>query len=112
MVLSVIAIIVIAFLMIKYRKKLDNLTMISLSLILSGGFSNMIDRTFYGEEIFNGTVVDFIDFCAFPQVWNYIFNIADSAVVVGTGMLIVATVISEIKLYKEEKAKKAQATEN
>lgn len=112
MVLSVVAIIAIAFLMIKYRKKLDNLTIISLSLILSGGFSNMIDRTFYGEEIFNGTVVDFIDFCAFPQIWSYIFNIADSAVVVGTGMLIVATIISEIKLYKEEKAKKAKATEN
>ena len=106
MILSTVAIIVIAVLMIKYRKKLDNLTMISLSMILSGGFSNMIDRTFYGKTIFNGEVIDFIDFCAFPKIWNYIFNIADSAVVVGTGLLIIAMIISEVKIYKAEKTKK------
>lgn len=109
MIFSTVAIIVIAVLMIKYRKKLDGLSMISLSLILSGGFSNMIDRTFYGEEIFNGTVIDFIDFCAFPKIWNYIFNVADSAVVVGTGLLIIAMIISEVKIYKAEKAAKAAA---
>ena len=108
MILSVIAIIVIAVLMIKYRKKLDNLTMISLSMILSGGFSNMIDRTFYGESIFNGEVIDFIDFCAFPKIWNYIYNVADSAVVVGTGLLIVAMIINEVKIYKAEKMKKSE----
>jgi len=108
MILSTIAIIVIAVLMIKYRKKLDKLTMISLSLILSGGFSNMIDRTFYGETIFNGTVIDFIDFCAFPKIWNYVFNVADSAVVIGTGLLIIAMVIGEVKIYKAEKAKKEE----
>ena len=108
MILSVVAIIVISVLMIKYRKKLDNLSMISLSLILSGGFSNMIDRTFYGETIFNGTVIDFIDFCAFPKIWNYIFNIADSAVVIGTGLLVIAMIVNEVKIYKAEKAKKAE----
>ena len=108
MILSVVAIIVISVLMIKYRKKLDNLSMVSLSLILSGGFSNMIDRTFYGETIFNGTVIDFIDFCAFPKIWNYIFNIADSAVVIGTGLLVIAMIVNEVKIYKAEKAKKAE----
>ena len=108
MILSVVAIIVIAVLMIKYRKKLDNLSMVSLSLILSGGFSNMIDRTFYGETIFNGTVIDFIDFCAFPKIWNYIFNVADSAVVIGTELLVIAMIVNEVKVYKAEKAKKAE----
>lgn len=112
MVLSTIAIIVIAVLMIKYRKKLDKLTMVSLSLIISGGFSNMIDRTFYGETIFNGTVIDFIDVRLFPKIWNYIFNIADSAVVVGTGLLIIAMIINEVKLYKAEKAQKAEKALN
>ena len=111
MILSVVAIVVIGILMIKYRSRLDRVTMISLSLILSGGFSNMIDRTFYGEQIFNGTVIDFIDFCAFPQIWSYIFNIADSAVVVGTGMLMVQMIVSEIRLYRKEKAEKAKAAD-
>ncbi len=104
MIMSVIAIVVIAFLMIKYRNKLDGLTMISLSLVLSGGFSNMIDRTFYGDKIFNGTVIDFVDFCAFPKIWHYIFNVADSAVVIGTGLLLVAMIIGEVKNYKAAKA--------
>ena len=106
MILSVIAIVVISYLMIKHRKKMDNLSMISLSLILSGGFSNMIDRTFYGDTIFNGTVIDFIDFRAFPKIWSYIFNVADAAVVIGTGLLIIALIVSEVKIYKAEKAKK------
>lgn len=56
------------------------LFIVSASMILGGGIGNMIDRIFVGH------VVDFIKvtFIDFP-----VFNIADSAVVVGTILLAI-----------------------
>ncbi len=77
----------------------------ALCLILSGGIGNMIDR------IFNeGRVIDFLRtlFIEFP-----IFNIADCAVVIGAGLLILYFVIDIIKDAKAEKSKKVkEAAEN
>jgi len=53
------------------------------SLALGGGIGNMIDRIAYG------TVVDFIDFCAFPEIWCWTFNGADSFVCVGAAILVI-----------------------
>ncbi len=55
---------------------------LSLGMLLGGGIGNMIDRTFLGF------VVDFLDFCAFPELWKWIFNFADVFVCVGTGLLV------------------------
>ncbi len=82
---SIIAIVIVA--VILYRVKKDSRFLrVSLSLILGGGIGNMIDRTFYGEKLFEGAVIDFIEaaFIDFP-----VFNIADSAVVIGAIMLFV-----------------------
>ena len=67
-------------------------------LILSGGVGNMIDRIFNG-----GKVVDFLRtlFIDFP-----IFNVADCAVVIGAGLLILYFVIDIIGEAKKEKVKK------
>ena len=70
----------------------------STSLILAGGIGNMIDRIAYGY------VVDFIDFCAFPNLWQWIFNGADSFVCVGAGMLLLWYILEEVKNYKKAKA--------
>lgn len=54
----------------------------SLSLVLSGGIGNMIDRIFR-----NGNVIDFLQFDfykSFP-----IFNIADCAIVIGAVLLFI-----------------------
>ena len=56
---------------------------IGTSMAIGGGIGNMIDRIAYG------TVVDFIDFCAFPELWMWIFNGADSFVCVGAALLII-----------------------
>ena len=78
---------------------------VSTSMILGGGIGNMIDRIFYGE------VVDFLDFCAFPDIWSWIFNLADSFVCVGVGLLMLYYILSEVKHYKAEKAKKNEGAE-
>lgn len=71
---------------------------VSLSLILSGGIGNMIDR------IFLGYVVDFID-CRFINF--AVFNGADSFVCVGAGILMLALIRDLIKELKKEKEKAA-----
>lgn len=79
---------------------------VSMSMIISGGIGNMIDRLgfgFYVNENGMGEVVDFIDFCG---IWNAIFNGADSFVCVGAGLLILALVLDIIKEYKSERSKR------
>ena len=82
---------------------------VSLSMVVSGGIGNMIDRLgmgFYVNANGIGEVVDFIDFCG---IWNAIFNGADSFVCVGAGLLILALVIDLVKEMKEERAMKAES---
>lgn len=83
-----------------YLDKNKNLLMtVSISMIVSGGIGNMIDRLALGY------VVDFIDF----RLINFaVFNGADSFVCVGAGMLILALVLDIIKESKEQKAKKSK----
>lgn len=55
---------------------------IGLALVLGGAMGNIHDRHAYGD------VVDFLDF--FIGTWHwYTFNIADSAICVGTGLLLI-----------------------
>lgn len=83
MVFSTVAIAVIAVILAKSRKS-HLLFRTALSLVLGGGIGNMIDRTFYGEKLFSGAVVDFLEaaFIDFP-----VFNIADSAVCIGVALM-------------------------
>lgn len=67
---------------------------IALSMIISGGIGNMIDRSVLGY------VVDFIDFCLIDFA---VFNGADSFVCVGCGILILAILIMPPEKKKEEK---------
>ena len=102
MIISPIALIAIAVYLFKFSK--DKLTMkLGLAFIFAGGFSNMIDRTFYGDKLFHGEVIDMFDFYG---IWNAIFNVADSFVCIGA-TLVVCTLLYEI--YKEQKNKKKAA---
>jgi len=53
----------------------------SLGLVLGGALGNLTDRALRDED-FRGRVVDFIDFHVWP-----VFNLADSAIVVGAVVL-------------------------
>ena len=78
-----------------------------LALIIGGGIGNMIDRVVYGY------VVDFLDFCAFPTLWKWVFNVADACVCVGAGMVMLYLVLEIIKEAKNQKTEKNNAeTEN
>lgn len=100
MALSVVAIAVIFIFMYLTRSRSTVLSL-SLSLIAAGGIGNMIDRVRFGY------VVDFIDV---ELVWSYVFNIADCAVCVGCGLLIVWLIVSEIRDSKRAGQTPSQGT--
>ena len=102
MVLSTVAIIGILVFMF-WKKPQDKLLLSSLILITGGGIGNMIDRVALGY------VIDFIDFCAFPKIWMWVFNIADSCVCIGAGLLALWMILDMVRESKAEKAKKAEA---
>lgn len=54
---------------------------VGLALVLGGAVSNLLDRIRYGR------VVDFLDFYYGSYHW-FTFNLADSAIVVGAGFLV------------------------
>jgi signal peptidase II len=58
---------------------------VALGLILGGALGNLTDRAANGPGL-SGHVTDFIDF----QVWP-VFNLADSAIVIGAIVLAIAT---------------------
>ena len=105
LILTTVTVAAIVFYLVKYRPR-NPWMYTPLSMIAGGGIGNMIDRLFYGETFGNGLVVDFLDFCAFPKLWHWIFNVADAFVVVGAGILFVYLILEIIKEEKMEREKK------
>ena len=62
----------------------------ALGCVLGGALGNLVDRVARDPAIFRGHVIDFIDLRVWPT-----FNIADSAVVVGCVLLVVASIREE-----------------
>jgi signal peptidase II len=58
-----------------------------LGLVLGGALGNLTDRAVRGSG-FSGQVVDFIDFRWWP-----VFNAADSAIVIGAGLIILSGIL-------------------
>ena len=110
LVLSTIAILAICVYMIYARKKTASLEAVAFGMIAGGGVGNMIDRTFFGEKLFEGAVIDFFDFRLF-SFWKWIFNVADIAVCVGVGLYALYILLDEVKAYKLRKAQKAESAE-
>jgi signal peptidase II len=69
------------------RHERERLFCLGLALILGGALGNLWDRVMLGH------VVDFLDFHAAGWHWPA-FNVADSAITVGAGLLIVDTLFS------------------
>lgn len=78
---SMIAMVVVFVLLWKQRHALS-ITGIALSLILGGAMGNLWDR------VASGRVVDFLLFYIKRYQWP-VFNLADSAIVVGASLLVI-----------------------
>lgn len=89
MILSTVAIIAMLIYLWKLRPD-STLACMAISMIIAGGIGNMLDRVYLGY------VIDFFDFCAFPTLWMWVFNVADVCVCVGGGLLMLWLVISMI----------------
>ena len=112
--LTIVTVAAILYYLIKHRPK-NPWLFAPLSMIVGGGIGNMIDRLFYcdpGDSFGNGQVVDFIDFYAFPRLWQWVFNVADSFVVVSAFILFGYLLLEIIKEGKAEKAKAVAEAEN
>jgi signal peptidase II len=77
---AVIALLVVSFLLWKSGSALNSITL-ALALIMGGASGNLWDR------VAKGTVTDFLDFYIGQHHWPP-FNIADSAIVVGSILLM------------------------
>lgn len=94
MTLSTVSIIGIGVFLFIYRKKVPPVFGVAVSLIISGGIGNMIDR------IGRGFVVDFVDF---TLIDFYVFNAADAFVCIGSGLVVIYVIVNEIKASKQKK---------
>ena len=70
------------------------LTRLAIGMIGGGALGNLYDRLVIGR------VVDYLDF----QIWPFVFNFADSMIVVGVGLLM-------LRVYQEEKAQSKPISE-
>jgi signal peptidase II len=86
---SVVAMIVVSLLLWKQSRALT-MTGIALSLILGGAVGNLWDR------VVSGRVVDFLLFYIKQYQWP-VFNLADSAIVVGACLLVIEILFSRPK---------------
>jgi len=84
--------VVAALLIVSFYRRVtpgDRLSALALGLVLGGALGNLLDRVRHGE------VVDFLRF----QLWSGYswpdFNIADSCIVVGVGLLVLELFASE-----------------
>jgi signal peptidase II len=80
-VLSLAAVVGIAF-MLRKAQHMDAASLWALSLILGGAAGNVFDR------ILRGRVTDFLELYAGNYHWPT-FNVADSAIVIASGLLVI-----------------------
>ncbi len=84
---SIVALLILWF----YKKSAKNFIFLSigLALIFGGAVGNLIDRFIYGK------VLDFLDFYMGTYHWPA-FNMADSAITIGMGILIYHIIFKKI----------------
>jgi signal peptidase II len=90
---SLIAMVIVSALLWKQERALT-ITGIALSLILGGALGNLWDR------IASGRVVDFLLVYVKQYQWP-VFNLADSAIVVGASLLVLEILFSHPKTQGE-----------
>jgi signal peptidase II len=77
------SVVVVMVVLLASRNLPGRLSAVGLGLVLGGALGNLTDRFVRGPG-FSGEVVDFLDL----RVWP-VFNLADSAIVVGAAVLVI-----------------------
>lgn len=88
-IIAVVGVIVVAYLLVGLRRDTKPGAVL-VGMVAGGAAGNIVDRLFRGDAWLRGAVVDFIDL-----QWWPIFNIADAAIVLGAGALVVASLLPE-----------------
>ena len=96
-ILTILAIIVLLFILKSLGTSASRLQYAAYGLIIGGALGNLIDR------IRLGSVTDFLDFYLGTHHWPA-FNVADSAVCVGVGLVLLST-------FLETRAQQEQQTD-
>jgi signal peptidase II len=96
---TLIVVVALIYYLWKYSRESALLSW-SFALVLGGAIGNLLDRVRLGE------VVDFFHFI-FGTYHYPIFNVADSAIVIGVGLLLLATFLQE----KRDQARPEAQTE-
>jgi signal peptidase II len=89
---SIVALVIVSALLWRNSHSM-NTTGIGLSLILGGALGNLWDR------LLSGRVVDFLLFYIGQYQWPA-FNVADSAIVVGAGLLVIEILFAKTPAEK------------
>ncbi len=92
---GIMLVVCLAFLL--FGKEQRSVLRFALSVIVGGGIGNMIDRIRLGYVI---------DYVRFPIPWfSYSFNIADCAVCIGAGLLLLDLLLDLLHSIKNKKAR-------
>ena len=94
-ILSGVAIAVVAALFIWLKSEKDKVIQIALGMIMGGAIGNVIDRFRLGA------VFDFLDFHIGDNHWPA-FNVADSFICMGAGLIILMSLITKIRSEKDK----------
>lgn len=94
-ILSSAAIGVVLMLLYWLISEKDKTIQLALGLIMGGAIGNVIDR------LHKGAVFDFLDFHINEIHWPA-FNIADSCICIGAGIIIFQTVLTQVNKSKEK----------
>lgn len=91
-IVSVIAVVVVVFLLRSGREQRSGLVVVSYGLVVGGTVGNLLDRVFRAGDggFLTGGVVDFVD----PQ-WFPVFNVADAALTIGIVLLLGAGLFTD-----------------
>ena len=86
-VFTAVAVVIVAGLVQWLRRVRQPLLAVAIGLVIGGAIGNVIDR------LWRGAVVDFLDF--HWQSWHfYAFNVADSAISVGVGLMVIDSLLA------------------
>jgi signal peptidase II len=89
-VFTVLAFVISIVIVARAHRVSGRMNTVAMGLILGGAVGNLVDRIARPPGAFRGHVIDFIDF----RVWP-VFNLADSAIVVGALLLVLASFRAE-----------------